>query len=216
MIASSLATSCRRRGGGSGGHRPNHARQRGRARLRLPAALIGDAQSASGEGQHADQARSRRDDPPGGGAAGLLPSGSRATGLAQGFPYRCPPLRRRVPPSLATRYFPLTVAIHKAMHAIPCLNAHSAINISGARQACDNRASKVIAPSRACLIYAQTEGATRLHSFYAHFPQFRDVGFAIRGASDVVIFAQQENAELRGTCVLFDFRLEIERLTALH
>jgi len=74
----------------------------------------------------------------------------------------------------------------------------------------------VIAPSRACLIYAQTEGATRLHSFYAHFPQFRDVGFAIRGASDVVIFAQQENAELRGACALFDFRLETERLMALH
>ena len=194
MIASRLATSCRRRGGGSGGHRPHHARQRGRARLRLPTALIGNAQSTSGEGQHADQAQSRRDDSPSGGVADLLPAAS----------------------SLGTRYFPLTVAIHKAMHAIPCLIAHSAINISGARQACDDRASKVIAPSRACLIYAQTEGATRLHSFYAHFPQFRDVGFAIRGASDVVIFAQQENAELRGACALFDFRLETERLMALH
>ena len=74
----------------------------------------------------------------------------------------------------------------------------------------------MIAPSRACRIYKQTEGATRLHSFYAHFPQYREVEFMIRGAIDVVIFAPQENAELRGACDLFDFRLEIEGLPALH
>ena len=74
----------------------------------------------------------------------------------------------------------------------------------------------MIAPSRACRIYKQTEGATRLHSFYACFPKFRDVEFAIRGASDVVIFARQEHAELRGACALFDFRLEIEGFSTLH
>lgn len=65
-------------------------------------------------------------------------------------------------------------------------------------------------------MYMQTEGARRLHSFYAHFPKFRGVEFTILGASDVVIFARQDNAELRGACALFDFQLETEQLPALH
>ena len=74
----------------------------------------------------------------------------------------------------------------------------------------------MIAPSRATRIYKQTEGATRLHSFYARFPKFRDVRFVIHGASDVVIFAKQYDPELRGACALFDFRLEISGLPSLH
>src|SRR5271166_2443600 len=193
MIASRLATSWRRRGGRSGGPvRTMHDKACAFRRLAMLAARAAKANMPTRPDPDATirQASAPR-------------ASSRPGALQQAFGKALliaarPPLRRRLPASLATRYFPLTVAIHKAMHAIPCLIAHSAISISGARQACDNRASKVIAPSRACLIYAQTEGATRLHSFYAHFPQFRDVGFAIRGASDVVIFAQPENAELRG------------------
>jgi len=213
MIASRLATSCRRRGGRSGGHRPHDARQRGRARLAFRRFATPEARRRR---PTCRPGPIRRDDPPGAAGAGLLPEVPQQAVRKTFLIAARPTLPRRSPSPLATRYFPPTVDIHKAMHAIPCLSVHSALNISPARQACENRAGKVIAPSRACLIYAQTEGATRLHSFYAHFPQFRDVAFAIRGASDVVIFARQENAELRGACALFDFRLEIERLTPLH
>jgi hypothetical protein len=59
-------------------------------------------------------------------------------------------------------------------------------------------------------MYAQTEGAIRLHCFYAHFPHLREIEFAIVGGHDVVVYAMRESAELKRACSLYDFALRIE------
>ena len=59
-------------------------------------------------------------------------------------------------------------------------------------------------------MYAQTEGAIRLHSFYARFPHFREIEFAIVGGQDVVVYAGRDSDELRRACSLYDFVLRVE------
>jgi hypothetical protein len=59
-------------------------------------------------------------------------------------------------------------------------------------------------------MYPQTDGAIRLHRFYASFPHFRGIEFAIVGGEDVVVYARGQNDELKGACALYDFTLRIE------
>jgi hypothetical protein len=69
-----------------------------------------------------------------------------------------------------------------------------------------------VAPARMRFrrMYAQTEGAIRLHSFYAQFPHLREIEFAIVGGHDVVVYALRESDELKRACGLYDFALRIE------